>query len=528
MTYDFTDRVFHDRYVLQRQIGVGGMATVYAAVDLQLDKQVAIKVLNPDLAKDESQVARFRQEARSVVKIRHDHLVDVTDQNIAADGIPYFVMEFLEGKSLGQVIHEHNGPMPWERALDLVLQVCEALGVAHELGIIHRDVKPGNCFIISRKGADFVKVLDLGIAKLLPHARDASTPPSTRASQGVPGTPEYMAPELARGEPHDHRVDIYSIGIMLYRLLTGQLPFFSPHSPFVTLEMQCTRAPTPLHLVAPNADIPVSIEQITLRALAKAPDERWSSTQELADMLRRARDTELFRRDRKNGSEVTAQYYQLPRIRSRARKLQLASAVLGGLTTAGTLFMLLVLIDVHGRSPAPLAPTRPQKKVNIVDGVNKPVDSAPVGAGPAPAPVAPPPPVVDEPAPQAPAELQVAPVPDTSGERLPERRPDSKRQPSPAAPPAARTPENGARNQLRARQRAVASACKRWLDPLDTFRDVKVDVQFDVAGGVTIHPQPPDATSNLGRCVQTELQKQPYKPVPGLKSRVSVTIKVKR
>ena len=360
--HEFSGRTLDDRYTLVRRIGHGGMATVYEALDHQLDKRVAVKVLNPEFTLDGDHMARFRQEARTAAKIRHPHLVDVTDQGYTKDGLAYFVMEFLEGESLGEYIYRAAGPTLWVLALEMIVQICDALDVAHEHGIIHRDIKPGNCFLEQRKSTGqfvHVKVLDLGIAKvrrddLVP--RDPRDPMSTRDSQGVPGTPEYMAPETARGLPYDRRVDIYAVGVVMYRLLTGQLPFFSP-SPFVTLEMHCNKAPTPPRELNPS--IPDWLERIVLMAMAKEPAERWATAGDLAAALRRGRESDPGLLQPSEEIPTQPRHRSAPRP-STARRLYFACSSVGGLTAAAAMFLVLMLFEAPGYSaPTSYSPPPP-------------------------------------------------------------------------------------------------------------------------------------------------------------------------
>lgn len=398
-TQDLSNLVINGRFLLQRRVGVGGMATVYAALDTELDKRVAVKVLNPEWRQDEDQVGRFRQEARTAAKLQHPHLVDVTDRGISREGIPYLVMEFLEGKSLQQEMFERPGPMPWRRVVEIVVQVCAALTVAHENGLVHRDIKPGNCFLVARPGqaGDFVKVLDLGIAKVVAGPRDPYAPPSTRTGQGTPGTPEYMSPEQIMGNLSDGRSDLYSLGIMTWSMLAGRLPFSAPRGepPWTILEKHIHYDPPGLREAAPEAEIPESIEQIVLRCLAKLPDDRWSSALELAMALRTAEEVELARMAVGPGHTVV----DVPRYRraspadTRVRRLRRVLMVL----QSGVLFslsaMALLLVDLPGvealagwlRDDAPL-PSRPAQRRAVAAPEAAAPPSPPWPAEPAPPP----------------------------------------------------------------------------------------------------------------------------------------------
>ena len=207
------------RYRIIELIGEGGMGKVYLAEHVEIGKRVALKVLHPSYSRMPDLVERFRREARAASKIGHPNIVDVTDFGATADGSVYFVMEYLEGVELGSVI-EREGALDVARALRITGQICRALSAAHREGIIHRDLKPENIFLITRDGeADVVKVLDFGIAKTT-EAEAARERRLTSPGMAM-GTPEYMAPEQAAGRPADARTDIYSLGAIMYEMVTG-------------------------------------------------------------------------------------------------------------------------------------------------------------------------------------------------------------------------------------------------------------------------------------------------------------------
>ncbi|MCA9662198.1 MAG: serine/threonine protein kinase, partial [Myxococcales bacterium] len=209
MDLDLASRRIDHRYELVRVIGAGGMATVLEAVDTNLDKRVAVKILNRQHWHDPILVARFQREARAMAKVRHPNLIDVTHHGLTDEGMPFLVMEYLEGWDLLVELRRLGAPMPWERTVELALQMCAGLSAAHSAGIVHRDIKPSNCFLArSGDGVLRVKLLDLGIAKLL----DADQDPDqelTKLAGGIPGTLHYMAPEQIRGEAVDPRTDLY-------------------------------------------------------------------------------------------------------------------------------------------------------------------------------------------------------------------------------------------------------------------------------------------------------------------------------
>ena len=202
-------------------ISVGGMGRVYRAQQSALGRTVAVKIIHPHLLADENSALRFMTEARAASQLNHPNSVSVFDFGRTDDGQPYLVMEFLRGKDLARVAYE-EGPLAFARIVDVLRQVLLALGEAHDLGIIHRDLKPENVILEPlRRGGDFVKVVDFGLAKL----RADTQTPSVTSPGIVCGTPDYMAPEQGRGDTIDGRSDLYAVGVILFQLLTGRLPF---------------------------------------------------------------------------------------------------------------------------------------------------------------------------------------------------------------------------------------------------------------------------------------------------------------
>ncbi len=271
-------QVIDGRYQIESVLGEGGMGLVYRARHVALGKPLAIKVLRPDVSKDDQMIARFKQEAQSASAIGNEHIIDITDFGTLPDGSTYFVMEFLDGRDLTDLI-ETEGRLPVPRALHIAKQICMALGAAHERGIVHRDLKPDNIFLIRRgRDQDFVKVLDFGIAKV-----GGTASKLTRAGQ-VFGTPHYMSPEQCAGRGVDHRTDIYALGIILYELLTGNVPFDADNLMGI-LTKHLYEEPVPPSQAAPDAGIPPEVEQVVLKCLVKDANKRYASMDEvLADM----------------------------------------------------------------------------------------------------------------------------------------------------------------------------------------------------------------------------------------------------
>jgi serine/threonine-protein kinase len=280
----FIDTLFEDRYRVMEKIGEGGMGKVYKAIHIHMDTTYAIKILHSHLASDQTALARFRREARAAVQIQHPNAVAVTDFGVTRDkGIAYLVMEFLDGIDLRDRL-KSGEQLSFEYILLVFQQVCAGVHAAHLKGIIHRDLKPDNIWLLkSLDGIDRVKVLDFGIAKLR-HAQGNQSQALTQRGMII-GTPYYMSPEQCRGEELDARSDIYSLGIILYEMLTGDVPFRA-NTPMGIVHKHNAELPKSPSDFRP--DIPPQIEAITLRALSKRREDRQSSAWELAQELERA------------------------------------------------------------------------------------------------------------------------------------------------------------------------------------------------------------------------------------------------
>src|SRR5215470_11606443 len=267
-----------DNYRFVRRIGVGGMGVVYLVEHTRLKKQFAAKVLASELAASRDALARFETEAKAASQLAHENIVTVTDYGVTPDGRPYIVMELLRGRTLDERIVE--GPLTLPEIVAIIVPVCRALACAHADGIVHRDVKPDNIFLTAKPNGRYgVKVLDFGIAKA-----PLATGRVTKHGQSI-GSPHYMAPEACRGEDVDHRVDIYSVGVLMYLLFTGRVPFHDDNF-LKLLQMQVLAQPVPPRELVPV--ITPAIERVILRALAKEPAQRYPSIEQLLEDFERA------------------------------------------------------------------------------------------------------------------------------------------------------------------------------------------------------------------------------------------------
>jgi serine/threonine protein kinase len=269
-------------YRIGELLGKGGMGYVYKAEHIKLGREVALKLLRGDYAKRRDAVLRFFQEAKTVNRVRHRNIVDVTDFVELDDGTTFIIMELLRGQSLGKWART-GVDLP--RALAVLVQICDGLGAAHAVGVVHRDLKPDNVIVIpTSDGAELVKLLDFGVAKLVNREDHDDDIGFQTAAGSVIGTPAYMSPEQAGGMAVDHRSDIYSLGAIMYELFCGQ-PMFRGRSFGEYVRKHLTEAPTPPRQTANGAHIDERLEHLILKCLAKDPNERFSHILELRDGL---------------------------------------------------------------------------------------------------------------------------------------------------------------------------------------------------------------------------------------------------
>lgn len=270
------NRTYGGRYAVVEPVGSGGMAEVYRARDELLGRDVAVKVLSARLSNDKSFVERFRREAQSAANLNHPNVVSLYDYG-ADDGAYYIVMEYIEGKSLGEIVADSGALLP-ERAAEIASDVAAALERAHSSGLVHRDIKPTNIMVTS---SGQTKVTDFGIARAL----GGSTEQTQMTQTGmVIGTAAYLSPEQAQGNPVDARSDVYSLGCVLYEMLTGRPPF-SGDAPLAIAYKHVREDPTPPSTA--NPDVPRELDAVTLKALSKNPDNRYASAAEMREDLQR-------------------------------------------------------------------------------------------------------------------------------------------------------------------------------------------------------------------------------------------------
>lgn len=271
-----------EKYRLESRLGIGGMGTVYRARHLLIDRPVAVKVLNPRFVEDEAARTRFRREAKAAGRLQHTNAVTVTDFGQSSDGYVYLVMELLEGRTLREVLAK-EAPLDTARSVSLMLQVSAAVAAAHEAGIIHRDLKPANIFIVQHSEVPaVVKVLDFGIAKLAADSLDDDDHKTLTQVGAMIGTPRYMSPEQCNGDDLTPAADVYSLGVILYELLTGTVPFSGTSPLAIAMKHTSENPRSPREFVS---SIPVALEKIVLRTLEKKPEDRPANAAEFRKEL---------------------------------------------------------------------------------------------------------------------------------------------------------------------------------------------------------------------------------------------------
>jgi serine/threonine-protein kinase len=273
--------VLDRRYHIEFRLAAGGFGAIYRATHVINRRPVALKVLHTRLASEVNVVARFRREAQALGALKCRHTITAYDFGETPDGTLYIVMELLQGESLFERFRA-LGPIPWRRMLAIVIQVCESLAEAHALGIVHRDLKPTNIHLEEVGGdPDYVKVLDFGIAKIL-HGSALDSSDLTHSGQMI-GTFDYMAPEQMFGGRVTPQSDLYTLGVLLYEMISGERPFGDPQSAAEMLTAMVRVTPAPLSSIS---DAPVELDEVVARCLQREPSERYASADDLADELR--------------------------------------------------------------------------------------------------------------------------------------------------------------------------------------------------------------------------------------------------
>ncbi|MBS1994525.1 MAG: protein kinase, partial [Cyanobacteria bacterium SZAS LIN-3] len=298
--------VLGGRYEIEERIGGGAMGEVYKAKHRLMKRQVAIKMMHPQTISGASALKRFQKEAEMASALNHPNILTVHDFGVSDDGSPYLVMNYLEGKSLTDII-ENNGHLDVSRALHIFRQLCQGLGHAHEKGVIHRDLKPSNIMLVTLdQDDDFVQILDFGIAKQL--TPETGSDSLTRTGE-VFGSPHYMSPEQCRAQPVDARSDIYALGCVMYRVLTGYPPLMGGDL-VECLYKHVNQMPAPFAEQCPEISLPEDLEAVVFKALAKKPEDRYQS---MADLKTALESVEAYK------SEVaTKTYGSLPGIKASA------------------------------------------------------------------------------------------------------------------------------------------------------------------------------------------------------------------
>ncbi|HWU91114.1 MAG TPA: serine/threonine-protein kinase, partial [Kofleriaceae bacterium] len=281
----YLGQVLNNRFKVESKIGEGGFGAVYRGVQLATGRKVALKLLHPEMTKDENLVARFRREGMVLCNLRDAHTITTYDFDQTPDGTLYIAMELLEGKSLHQIFHD-QAPLEWRRIFKILSEMCSSLAEAHAQGIVHRDLKPENVYLESRPGnPEFVKILDFGIAKVMRgDTIDPQSPQLTATGQTL-GTLEYMSPEQLMGKPLDGRSDVYALGVVAYEMITGRLPFPDAKGPAGLITAQLKQTPLPPSKANPKVQLPPAADQVILKCLEKDKNNRYADVTQLSSAL---------------------------------------------------------------------------------------------------------------------------------------------------------------------------------------------------------------------------------------------------
>ncbi len=371
------------RYKIEAVLGEGGMGIVYLARHKAIGKKMAIKVLRGEVARNNGELTgRFLQEAQAASSIGSPHIIDISDFGELPDGSTYFVMEYLDGVPLSKALDESK-PLPVERLCHIAKQIADGLAAAHRGGIVHRDLKPDNVFLVQHgTQPDFVKILDFGIAKVT----SSGGSKLTRAG-AIFGTPHYMSPEQAAGSTVDSRTDIYALGVILYEMASGQVPFDADNYMGI-LTQHMYKAPVPIRALVPARDVPPGLEAIILKCLSKKPEQRYQTMEELAADLERLTQGQVPEAinemmARSGGFNVPADFFKergmpgpLPATpHGRKRTPWGMYAGIAGILTAVAIVVGIFAQSSNGTASPPSQPSQP---------IAQPQPSAPPAAAPEP------------------------------------------------------------------------------------------------------------------------------------------------
>ena len=278
----FLGASLNNRFVVEDKLGEGGFGAVYRGSQVGTGRKVAIKLLHPEMTRDQNVVARFRREGQVLCSLRDAHTITTYDFDQTPDGTLFIAMELLEGMSLHDIFH-NEAPIAWHRMLKIMSEMCSSLEEAHSLGIVHRDLKPENIYLESRPGnPEFVKILDFGIAKVMRgEGITGDMSPQLTATGQTLGTLEYMSPEQLMGKPLDGRSDIYGLGVVAFEMMTGQLPFPDAVGPAALISAQLKKIPPTPSSVQQGTGIPELVDQLVLKMLAKDKNSRFRDVTDL-------------------------------------------------------------------------------------------------------------------------------------------------------------------------------------------------------------------------------------------------------
>jgi len=277
----YVGTTLNNRFRVEEKLGEGGFGAVYRGTQTGIGRKVALKLLHPEMTRDDNLIARFRQEGLVMCNLKDAHTITTYDFDQTQEGVLYIAMELLEGRSLHDVFVEES-PIEWQRMFRIASQMCTSLAEAHEQGVVHRDLKPENIHLENRPGnPEFVKILDFGIAKVVHGDGTASNSPQLTATGQTLGTLEYMSPEQLMGKPLDGRSDIYAVGVVCYELITGRLPFPDAKGPAGLITAQLRKVPDPPSAAYPPGNIPPAVDACILKMLEKDKNNRYVDANDL-------------------------------------------------------------------------------------------------------------------------------------------------------------------------------------------------------------------------------------------------------